>query len=132
MDINGIRLKRYNQLLREFMQRPDQSMLPNHGLLQRFAQGCGVSARYLSHINNGRKNIGDATARQLEKGNGKPFGWLDHENDLPVVTLESDTSDTETEMLATALKLFRASPVEFQAALIRFMFERKPGSPTTS
>lgn len=84
MDINGIRLKQYNKLLREFMRRPEQAMLPNHGMLLRFAVHSGVSARYLSHINNGRKNIGDATARQLEKGNGKPFGWLDADSDAPV------------------------------------------------
>lgn len=80
MDINGIRLQNYNLLLRMFRDRPDQAGLPAHGLLKRFAEHVSVSPRYLSHINNGRKNIGDALARRLETESGKPFGWMDRVN----------------------------------------------------
>jgi len=120
MDIHGIRLKRYNQLLREFKARPDQQGLANHGLLTRFAGHGGVSVRYLSHINNGRKNIGDALARQLEVGFGKPHGWLDNDADLQVSLI----SDAETDFSALALRLFRESPTEVQNLLMRYMLDK--------
>lgn len=77
MDNTGIRLRNYRALLCEFKARPGEKGLSNHGMLTRFAKAGAVNVRYLSHINSGRKNIGDTFARQLERGFGKPHGWLD-------------------------------------------------------
>jgi hypothetical protein len=78
VNINGIRLRNYNKLLREFAKSPGEAGNESRGLLTRFGEHGKVSMRYLSHINNGRKNIGDTLARQLEKGFDKLHGWLDN------------------------------------------------------
>jgi len=77
MDIHDIRRANYKQLLDEFRSTSDESRLPVHGALKRFAEHADVSARYLSHINNSRKRIGNKLARQLERGCAKSLGWLD-------------------------------------------------------
>ena len=126
MDINGIRLRNYRVLLLEFRARPDQAALPEHGLLTRFAAAAGVSPRYLSHINNGRKNIGDTVARQLESGFALPHGWMDNDHD-PELTDEGP----EKEFLNAARQLYRESPLEAQAMLMRYMMERMQGKTET-
>lgn len=62
------------------------------------AQRAGTAPMYLSQILNGAKSssgtprgIGDALARKLELGCGKPVGWLD----LPHWTTETDGHSTE-------------------------------------
>lgn len=75
-----IRMANYQRLLREFAGLPQEAGKPEHGLFSRFADYVGVNVRYLSHINNGRKNIGDAFARQLERGMDKQENWMDREN----------------------------------------------------
>ena len=120
MDINGIRLENYKRLLAEFQQRPDQAGLLNHGLIKRFAEHTGLSAKYLSHINNDRKNIGEAVARQMEAAFNKVHGWLDNLHDA---TLES-AIQPEKELITTVLGLFRESPIEVQNLLMRYMREK--------
>lgn len=55
MDINEIRMRNYRDLLLKFRGMPENERLPDHGMLKRFAEFTGVSPRYYSHINNGRK-----------------------------------------------------------------------------
>ena len=43
-----------------------------------FAKKLELSDRYLSHVKNGRKNIGAAIARQIEKRLRLPHGWMDN------------------------------------------------------
>ena len=74
-----IRMAKYQELLSEYAARPEERTLAHHGRLRRFATSAGVSERYLSHINNGRKNIGDQFARDLENGMGKAENWMDQE-----------------------------------------------------
>lgn len=120
MDNIGIRLQNYRALLCEFTTRNDQIGLSNHGALTRFAKAGGLSARYLSHVNNGRKNIGNALARQLECGFGKPHGWLDQAVHN-AANSQNTQSANQSDFLAAASVLFRQSPVEVQSLLMRFM-----------
>jgi hypothetical protein len=117
--IYGIRLQNYKRLLLAFRDRPDQQRLPKHGLLTRFAAEAGLrSARYLSHVNNGRKNIGDELARQLERGMGRPEGWLDNEHADPGPYVPAGSEEHFLEM---ARAVFQRSPVQAQAALLQVM-----------
>jgi len=76
-DIKSIRLENlnwlYSKLCEEFPHDPE------HGMLRRFGLRVGVSPAYLSHIRNGRKNVGHATARSIERGFGLPANWMDQE-----------------------------------------------------
>ncbi len=119
MEIHEIRKQNYRALLQQFRARAEEVNLPEHGLLKRFAEHVGVSARYLSHINNDRKRIGVTLARQLEAGLGLGRGWLDtHHTDA------AQPSDGETEFLSVALRLFRESPADAQAMLMHYMLAR--------
>lgn len=120
MDINGIRLTNYNRLLREFAAREDQSDLPRHGLLTRFSTVVDVSPRYLSHVNNGRKNIGGALARKLEQAFNYPSGWMDNLDDEVALP----PTDPESDFVATALRLYREAPTEVQGLLMRYMADK--------
>jgi len=120
MDVSDIRLKNYKLLLQEFQERPDQVGELHHGLLRRFATHTGLSDRYLSHINNGRKAIGGLVARKLEEGMGKSHGWLDNDHDAPM----QSQSDIEKELVATVISLFREFPDDLQQVLMRFMREK--------
>ena len=120
MDIYTIRLANYKTLLLQFRSRKDEKDQPEYGLLTRFADACGVNARYLSHINNGRKNIGEALARQLEVGMKVPHGWMDREHNAAA----APAGDGEQEFIEMATRLYRKSPVKAQAMLLRYMLER--------
>ena len=124
MEISEIRMRNYKSLLLMFRDRPDQAGLPEHGLFTRFAEKAGVSARYLSHINNDRKNIGTATARRMEEGFNLPVGWMDNDHEGNSDTLTA----AEREHVATSLKLFRESPIEAQAVLMQYMLGRLGGT----
>lgn len=127
MDINEIRMRNYKALLLQFRARPEEASLAQHGMFTRFADHAGVSARYLSHINNGRKNIGEDLSRQLEAGFGLPHGWMDNDHEAENMV----TDDAERQFLATAMKVFRVSPLEAQSVLLRYMAERMDmGKPT--
>jgi hypothetical protein len=83
-----IRFENLEILLSEFAASQVEKDLPLHGRSKRFAAQVDVDAAYLSHIRCGRKNIGDAYARQLEAGSGKPVGWLDHDHQVKDITKE--------------------------------------------
>lgn len=120
MDINGIRLNNYRTLLLQFRAKEDKT-LPEHGLLTRFAEAAGVSARYLSHINNGRKNIGDGLARQMETAFSLRHGWMDNTHEA----VSEGAPDAERQFINAATALYRESPVEAQAMLLQYMLGRK-------
>lgn len=123
MDISGIRLANYKRLLQEFQDSPGQAGLMRHGLIKRFADHAGLSDRYLSHVNNGKKNIGEVIARKMEAGFGKDHGWLDNNHE---VVLQSG-SDTEKEFIAIVMDLYRESPVEMNQHVMRFAVDRIRG-----
>jgi len=77
-DIKSIRLENLNWLMRKL--REEHPHGTEHGMLSRFSEKVGVSAAYLSHIRNGRKNVGHATARSIERGFRLPENWMDQDH----------------------------------------------------
>ncbi len=70
--VKQIRLEKLDQLVREF------------GTIEAVANAAGTAPQYLSQIRNKvpsasgtPRGIGDALARKLEQGCGKPAGWMD-------------------------------------------------------
>lgn len=124
VDVQEIRFRNYKTLLVQFRQRDDQRGEPERGIINRFGEFVGISPRYLSHINNRRKNIGTATARQLEEAFKLPHGWLDHDH----LSGPASSNRSEREFVELALRLFRESPVEAQAVLLKYMADRVMGS----
>lgn len=96
---------------------PDE---PERGMMTRFANTSGMSPRYLSHVRNGRKEIGHATARKMERGLrnlGHEFddvedGWLDNDQARGVpVSAEIES------LLQSVQTCYSISPLETQRAL---------------
>lgn len=120
-EMHQIRQENFQWLFQQFRQAiwrdfPDE---PEKGMLKRFADRLGLSDRYLSHINNARKGIGSTTARRIEEALKLERGWMDSEHE------PSDPKDrAEQEFVHSALQLFRNSPVEAQAALLRYFREK--------
>jgi len=79
-DIHTIRFSNYRYLYQRFANQSSQKGLPARGMLRRFATSGALSASHLSLINGGHRQIGDALARQMEAGFGKPYGWLDQQH----------------------------------------------------
>jgi hypothetical protein len=120
MDINEIRMRNYRLLTQQYRTRALDRGEPERGLLNRFGEFTGVSPRYLSHVNNGRKHLGAETCRRMEQAFKLPHGWMDQDH------LGSPAPGTraEREYLELALKLFRESPLEAQGVLLRYMSDR--------
>jgi hypothetical protein len=120
MDVNEIRLRNYKTLMQQFRTRELDRGEPERGLLNRFGEFAGISPRYLSHVNNGRKHLGADTCRRMEGAFRLPHGWMDHDH------LGSPAPGTraEREYLELALKLFRESPLDAQGVLLRYMSDR--------
>jgi hypothetical protein len=120
MDINEIRMRNYKLLMQQYRTIELDRGEPERGLLNRFGEFTGVSPRYLSHVNNGRKHLGPETCRRIEQAFKLPHGWMDQDH------LGSPAPGTraEREYLELALKLFRESPLEAQSVLLRYMGER--------
>jgi hypothetical protein len=125
-DVSQVRLRNYKALMLRFREREAERGEPERGLLNRFGKFVEVSPRYLSHVNNGRKDIGAATARKIETAFGLPLGWMDHDH----MAGPAPSSRTEREYLELALRLFRQSPVEAQSLLLKYVTERMIGQPT--
>jgi hypothetical protein len=102
MDAHAFRAQNFRTLYRQFCDA--NTHLPQRGLLKLFAEQLELSAKYLSHLNVGRKEIGTATARHIEARCGKPHGWLD----LPH---GADAMNADERMLVEQiLSLYRTSP----------------------
>lgn len=93
---------------------------PERGMMTRFANSSGMSPRYLSHIRNGRKEIGHDKARKMEAGMrnlGHEFddvvdGWLDNDQarGMPL-------SPEVESLLQSVQTCYSISPLETQRAL---------------
>jgi len=118
MDIHQIRMANYRSLLRDFANSPDELGRQDYGRMARFSAKAGVNPRYLSHVNNGRKNLGEDLCRDIERGLGLAFGWMDQ-------SAHDDKGDSiaenpaELEFVKLALELYRRSPLQIQQALLR-------------
>jgi len=78
------------------------------------AWSCKVSVAYLSHIHTQAKKkngkiatMGSELARKLEKGLGKPTGWMDisHDNELEIVNLYNEMTDEMRDALLNQARL---------------------------
>ena len=81
MDASQNRLNNFLALFEAF--KVANAHLPERGMHKLFCEMVDVSPEYLSHVRNGRRSMGIATARQIEKRCGKPHGWMDaHHGEL--------------------------------------------------
>ncbi|MEN9885454.1 MAG: hypothetical protein RL758_32 [Pseudomonadota bacterium] len=126
VDINEIRMRNYKTLVQQFRTRALDRGEPERGLLNRFGEHTGISPRYLSHVNNGRKHLGADSCRRMEEAFRLPHGWMDQDH----LGGPAPGTRAEREYLELALKLFRESPVEAQAVLLRYMSDRMIGAAT--
>jgi hypothetical protein len=121
VDVNEVRLRNYKALMQQFRNRELDRGEPERGVLHRFGTFTEVSPRYLSHVNNGRKHLGADTCRRMERAFKLPHGWMDHDH---LGGSPAPGTRAEREYLELALKLFRESPVDAQAVLLRYMGDR--------
>jgi hypothetical protein len=112
--IEEIRSRNFLLLFEQFKAdiRKDWPGEPDRGMLRRFAERLGIGRIAASHHNNG-KFIGTVLADRFEKAFGLEDGWMDRDHSTAPAT------EQETAFIRDALKLFRKSPVEAQAELIR-------------
>ena len=103
MDVSHFRQENFARLFKEF--REAHNTLPDRGMFKKFAEKVEVSDRYLSHVRNGRRELGAATARQIEARLGKPHGWMD----LPHTDDEPRDAD-ERILVEQIINLYRHSP----------------------
>lgn len=125
MNINEIRKKNYGVLLAKFEEKESRDGLASRGSLNRFGEFVGISAAYLSHVNNDRKNLGSDSTRQMENAFKLPAGWMDVDHSQGTDPM----GKAEIEFTRLALRLFRESPVEAQAVLLRYMADRMLSAP---
>ncbi len=117
MDTSEIRHRNFMALFKRFKEQ--RSELPNRGMLKLFSEKIELSDRYLSHIKNNRKNIGAATARQIEKRLKLPHGYMDVPHDSA-----DPTNELERNFIDTALALYRSSPADARALMVELLRKR--------
>src|ERR1700739_2270470 len=76
MELADTRYANYRSLLEEFSRLEQERDLPRRGELGRFAAFTGISAKYLSHINARKKQLGVDSVTKMERAFGKPKGFL--------------------------------------------------------
>jgi hypothetical protein len=89
-------------LFQAYAEHELSSGTPPKGLEQTFAAKLQVSPSMWSQIKSSRP-IGDKLARQIEAHCAKPDGWLDQEQDAPVI------SAAEKAFLDLALRAWRST-----------------------
>jgi len=116
MGIHETRYANFNFLLEGFQLNRGGV---ERGLLRDFGIAVGISDRQLSHLKCQRRNIGTATARQIERSLGLEDGWMDvpHGADIPM-------TDRERGIVDLILALYRASPVDTQEAILNLLKEQ--------
>lgn len=119
MNITEVRLRNLGELMKRFQQKEAAQGLPERGSLARFAESVGLSPAYLSHINNKRKSMGHATARQLESALKLPDDWMDVDHLSGAVHMDA----AAREFGALAMKLYMDDPEAVRAVLMRYMTE---------
>lgn len=119
-------MRNYKTLMQQFRNRELDRGEPERGVLNRFGEFTGISPRYLSHVNNGRKHLGADTCRRMEESFRLPHGWMDQDH----LGGPAPGTRAEREYLELALKLFRESPVEAQGVLLRYMSDRMMSATT--
>ena len=95
-------------LLRKF---PDE---PRLGLDKKFSERIGLNPKYFGHIKQGRRNVGNALARNVEETFRLPVGWMD--------VSHADTAggtEEEDQLVSSVLALYRTNPDATRAMILR-------------
>lgn len=90
-----------------------------YGALKRFCAFAGLSGRYISHLDNGRKNIGDAIAAALEAAFGRPANWFSTQHAAPRIATAELLSVNR--VVSDALTAFKKDPGATYEALRRII-----------
>lgn len=79
----------------------------------------GYDSSRLSQLKTGHANIGEGAARQIEKADGKPQGWLDIPTEIQQVsaTYQIHSEDSLSEEEKVLVENFRALCPDQKAAL---------------
>ena len=93
---------------------------PERGMKTRFARAAKADPRYMSHVWNGRKEIGHGVARLMEQGMravGQEFadvvdGWMDNDHSRPKPMRYKDLS-----LHDTLEACFETNSIETQRAM---------------
>lgn len=62
-----------------------KQLIHDYGTLVALGKATGINPALFSQIKNGTRNMGAKTARQIEKHLGKPLGWMDQDNGIPLL-----------------------------------------------
>lgn len=83
MDIKTIRIQNLGLLIDEFE------------TAKKLSEKLQRDPNYISQLKNGIRGMGDKTARMIEIGTGKPFGWMDvyHPEDQILVEIDPPVRD---------------------------------------
>lgn len=119
--IYEIRKQNFNWLFEQYKDSlwRDDPTVPNRGMLMRFAERIGENPRYLSHVINDRRNIGEELARSMERALHLPEFWMDQDH-----TGINPVTPDEREFVDSALRLFRKNASEAQSALLKAIAEK--------
>lgn len=108
---------------------------PEKGMMRRFADRLTLSERYVSHLKNRRREIGNATARKLEVALSLPVGWMDQNHDrdqggqsapadTPLGEIAAGMIPGELQFIEMASAVFRDSPEEAQKAIVELLLKK--------
>lgn len=118
MDINQIRKKNFDALLKEFQDRMEARGLKFR--LVDFAEAYGLAPKHASNMKGGHRGIGDDVARRMEERHEPPLplGWMD--------TLhESRVTDPKEEALIDLIRyLYKENPEDVYRAISRMMRDK--------
>lgn len=71
-----------------------------NGVQSRLAERMGTQPNLINRWVNGKKIVGDQSARKIEKAANKPTNWLDIDHNLVIREKESDVDTSDACMLA--------------------------------
>lgn len=99
---------RFDNLQAAFRKFVHEKGISKHGAIKAFANHVECSERFIGHLLAERKNIGEKTARKIEKALGLSKGRFDQGNMLNDI-LKGVKPDEES-FLRNALLIYRGSP----------------------
>jgi len=114
--VSGIRKRNLMWLRTVVFQKKLEAESGGHevrGADKLFSQEIGLNPKYFGHIKNGRRNVGNPLAREVERVFDRPIGWMDAEH-----TEAAGATRDENEVVAAALRLFRLNPAEARRVLM--------------
>ncbi|WP_175795941.1 hypothetical protein [Burkholderia anthina] len=125
--IKQIRRENFLFLFEQFKERVRQTLPsePDRGMLKRFAEQLGISDKFVSHINTGRKPIGDKSAQKIEAAMGLPRGWMDEAHSEESV---ESLSPLKQEVVAMVVELLKSGSEEGAAEVMKLVREKMSGA----